>query len=96
MWEKNTRHLNYDAKALSITLKELWAQMHSEFILVFNVEQEHADFFLTTIRFNHQWNFPSISIKVISSIDKDFLNIDVRPYVVENLVTWYSKQQPWD
>ena len=70
--------------------------MHSKFIFVFNVEQEHAHFFLTRIRFNHQLNFPSISIKAISSIDKDFLSIDVRPYVVENLVTWYSNQQPWD
>ena len=64
--------------------------MHSKFILVFNVEQEHAHFFLTRIRFNYQWIFPSISMKVISSINKDFLNIDVRPYVVENLATWYS------
>ena len=70
--------------------------MHSKFILVFNVEQEHAHFFLTRIRFNYQWNFPSISMKVISSINKDFLNIDVRPYVLENLATWYSNQQPWD
>ena len=46
--------------------------MHSKFILVFNVEQEHAHFFLTRIRFNCQWNFPSISMKVISSITKDF------------------------
>ena len=56
--------------------------MHSKFILVFNVEQEHIHFFLTRIRFNYQWNFPSISMKVISSINKDFLNIDVRPYVL--------------
>ena len=89
VWEKNTRHLNYDAKALSITLEKLWAPMHSKFIFVFNVEQEHAHFFLTRIRFNYQWNFPSISMKVISRNNKDFLNIDVRPYVVQNLATWY-------
>ena len=63
---------NYDAKALSITLKEVWAPMHSKFILVFNVETRACSFFLTRIRFNYQWNFASISIKVISSINKDF------------------------
>ena len=68
--------------------------MQNKFILVFNVEQEHAHFFLTKIRFNHQWNFPFISMKVIFSINKDFLNIDVRLYVVENVATRYSNQQP--
>ena len=56
--------------------------MQSKFILVFKVEQENTHFFLTRIRFNYQWNFPSISMKVISRINKDFLNIDVRPYVL--------------
>ena len=74
--------------------------MQNKFILVFNnVQQEHANFFLDflgfswiKIGFNDEWNFPSRSMKVISGNKKDILNIDVRPYVVENLTTLYSNQ----